>query len=221
MTTSFIQSIDNTAKTLIYNKFGPYLNLTSQNKDLVFAPKEIAQRKIAEKRGESSVEFISMWRNSITMDWERQNTVMGRNGLSLNYVDSNTKQQIVTVKGVPVTIDYDIFLWSRDLDKITQAAEGFLQWLHNVPQLVIYYNGLYEMDMYMHLKEIEDVSDYNIYEKGQYFVSKFNLKLDAWALTTISNYTVLKIIVDFYLREGTVPNQTDTLLNEYIIEATV
>lgn len=221
MTTSFIQSIDNTAKTLIYTKFGPYLNLSSQNKDLVFAPKEIAQRKIAEKRGESSVEFISMWRNSITLDWERQNSIIGRNGISLNYVDSTTKAQIVTIKGVPVNIDYDVFLWSRDLDKITQATEAFVQWLHNRPQLVVYYAGQYEMDMYMHLKEITDVSDYNIYEKGQYFVSKFNLKLDAWALTTISSRTILKIIVDFFLREGTVPNQTDTLLNEYVINATI
>ena len=221
MTTSFIQTIDNTAKTLIYNKFASYLDLESQNKDLVFAPQSIAQRKIAEKRGESSVEFISMWRNSVSLDWERQNSIIGRNGIALQYVDSTTKQQIVTVKGVPINIDYDVFIWSRDLDKITQATEAFLQWLHNKPQLVVYYNGQYEMDMYIHLREIQDVSDYNIYEKGQYFVSKFNMKLDAWALTTISNYSVLKIIVDFYLREGSVPHQTDTLLNEYIINATV
>lgn len=221
MTTSFVQTIDNTIKTLIYNKFGSYLGLESQNKDLVFAPQSIAQRKLAEKRGESSVEFISLWRNSIALDWERQNSIIGRNGLSLNYADSNTKQQIVTVKGVPINIDYDIFLWSKDLDKITQATEAFVQWLHNKPQLVVYYAGQYEMDMYIHLKEIQDVSDYNIYEKGQYFISKFNMQLDAWALTTISSRTILKIIVDFYLREGAVPHQKDTLLNEYVIEATV
>jgi hypothetical protein len=221
MSISFVRTLDEAVKTLMYNKFGAFLNLSNQNKDVVFAPKNIAQRKIAEKRGESSVEFISVWRNSIAFDWERQNSAIGRTGIALNYVDSNTKEQIVTVKAVPVTIDYDIYLWSRDLDKITNATESYLQWLHNVPQLVVYYNGQYEMDMYMKLKEIYDDSDYNIYEKGQYFISKFNMKLDAWVLTTISNYTILKIIVDFYLREGQAPNYHDTLLNEYVINATV
>lgn len=221
MTTSFIQTLDDSVKTLVYTKFGSYLSLTNQNKDLVFAPKEIAQRKIAEKRGESSVEFISVWRNGISFDWQRQNTIIGKNGISLVYVDSTTKEQIVTVKGAPVTIDYDIFLWSRDLDKITQATEAYLQWLYNRPQLVVYYSGQYEMDMYMHLQDIEDVTDYDIYNKGQYFVFKFNMKLDAWVLTTISNYAVLKIIIDFYLREVKAGVNVDTLLNEYILEATI
>jgi hypothetical protein len=222
MTISFIQSIDTAIKTAIWTKFGPSLDLiTDQNKELVFAPKELAQRKIAEKRGESSVEFISVWRNNIELDWKRQQSFMGKEGLSLNYVDSTTKAQVVTITGVPVNISYDIFLWSRDLDKITKATEAYLQWLHNRPQLVIYYDGQYEMNMYMHLGNIEDVSDYNIYEKGQYFVSKFNFTLEAWALTTISSRTILKIVIDFFLREGQKPNYSDTLLNEWEIEATV
>jgi len=222
MTVSLVQSIDTAIKTAVWTKFGPSLGLTTdQNKELVFAPKELALRKIAEKRGENSVEFISVWRNSIELDWERQQSVIGRNGLSLSYVDSTTKAQVVTVKGVPVNINYDVFLWSRDLDKITKATESYLQWLHNRPQLVIYYDGQYEMNMYMHLGSIDDVSDYNVYEKGQYFVSKFNFTLEAWSLTTISSRTILKIIIDFYLREGQAPDYIDTLLNEYEIEATV
>jgi len=72
MTVSFVQSIDTAIKTAVWTKFGPSLGLTTdQNKELVFAPKELALRKIAEKRGENSVEFISVWRNSIELDWER------------------------------------------------------------------------------------------------------------------------------------------------------
>jgi hypothetical protein len=217
---SFIQTIDSSMKTLVYTKFGPYLDLTgNQNKDLVFAPKSLALRKIAEKRGENSVEFISLWRNSVTFDWERQNTPIARRGISLEYEDSTTKQKIVTVKGVPIIIDYDIFLWSKCLDKVTEATEIYMQWLHNTPNLVLYYNGRYEMDMYIKMRDVVDETDYDIYNKGQYFVTKFNIKLDAWALSMTSIRTVLKIILDIYLREGQKPNYVDTLLNEYIIEA--
>jgi len=218
---SFVQEIDNAMKTLVYLKFGPYLGLTSnQNKDLVFAPKDLALRKIAEKRGENSVEFISLWRNSITFDWERQNTPIARKGLSMNYLDPTNKQQIVTVKGVPTIIDYDIYLWSRCLEHVTEATEIYMQWLHNSPTLIMYYDNKYEMDMYIKMRDVVDETNYDIYNKGQYFVTKFNIKLDAWALSMTNIRTVLKIIIDFYLREGTAPDYVDTLLNQYIIEAT-
>jgi hypothetical protein len=76
------------------------------------------------------------------------------------------------------------------------------------------------MDMYLKFRDIVDETNYDIYNKGQYFVSKFNMKLDAWALTSFDTRTVLKIILDVFLREGQAPNYIDTLLNEYIIQAT-
>ena len=123
-TTSFIQIMDSGIKTLVFDKFKSYLNITDSNEDLVFYPKEIAQRKVAEKRGEGTVEFISVWRDNLEFDWTRQRSPVARNGIRLQYVDSLTKTQVVTVKAVPATIGYKFWLWSRDLDSIMKAVEA-------------------------------------------------------------------------------------------------
>jgi hypothetical protein len=211
--------MDNGVKTLVFNKFRSYLNLNDQNRDMVFFPLEIAQRKIAEKRGEATVEFMSVWRNGIQFDWQRQRSTLARRGLNMQYVNSSSKTQIVTVKAVPATLNYNFWLWSRDLDLIMQAAEAYLFWVHNYPQLILYYNGLYEMDMYMKFGPIIDRTNYNIYEKGQYFVYEFPISLEGWVMTSINTKTILKIILDLYLREGQSPHYQDTLIDEYIITA--
>jgi len=216
---SFIQTIDNGVKALVFNKFKSYLNLADLNRDMVFFPLEIAQRKIAEKRGEATVEFMSVWRYGIQFDWNRQRSTLARRGMQMQYVNSSSKSQIVTVKAVPATMNYNFWLWSRDLDLIMQAAEAYLFWVHDHPQLVLYYNGLYEMDMYMKFGPIIDRTNYNIYEKGQFFVYEFPISLEGWVMTSITTKTILKIILDLYLREGQKPNYRDTLVDEYIITA--
>jgi hypothetical protein len=217
---SFISIMDKGLQTLIFNKFKSYLHITDQNRDSVFYPLEISQRKIAEKRGEGTVEFISVWRDGLEFDWNRQRSTLARHGLKMQYVNSSSKSEIVTVKAVPVTINYKFWLWSRDLDWIMQAAEAYLFWVHVYPQLVLYYNGLYEMDMYMKFGPIVDRTNYNIYEKGQFFVYEFPITLDGWVLTSINTKTILKIILDLYIREGQAPHYRDTLVEEYIITAT-
>ena len=219
-TTSFIQIMDSGIKTLVFDKFKSYLNITDSNEDLVFYPKEIAQRKVAEKRGEGTVEFISVWRDSLEFDWTRQRSPVARNGIRLQYVDSLTKTQVVTVKAVPATIGYKFWLWSRDPDSIMKAVEAYLFWVHEYPNMVLYYNGLYEMDMYMKFGQVSDKTDYNIYQKGLYFVYEFPINLEGWVVTSINAKTVLNIILDLYIREGSSPNFRDTLIDEYIIEAT-
>jgi hypothetical protein len=217
---SFIQIMDNSLKALVFSKFGSFLNLTDINRDMVFYPKEIAQRKIAEKRGEGTVEFMSLWREGIQFDWQRQRSTLARRGLLMEYVNSSTKSEIVKIKAVPAQINYKMYLWSRDLDFIMTASEAYLFWVHVFPNMVIYFNGRYEMDMYMKFGPIVDRTNYDIYQKGQYFVYEFPITLDGWVLTSVNSKTILEIIVDMYIREGQSPNFRDTLINEYIITAT-
>jgi len=218
--TSFISTMDKGMESLVFTKFSPFLDIDDSNKDIVFYPERIAQRKIAEKRGEGTVEFISIWREGIEFDWERQRSTLARRGMTMQYVDSGSKAQIITIKAVPAKINYKILLWSRDLDWIMHAAESYLSWQHDTPNLVLYYNGVYEMDMYMKFGPIIDKTNYDIYEKGQYFVYEFPITLEGWVLTSITTKTILTIILDLYVREGTSPNYRDTLIDEYIITAT-
>lgn len=223
MSASFIQTLDTTAKTLVYTKFAPFLDLTvsttEQNKNLVFAPKEVAQRKIAEKRGESSVEFFNLWRDPVTYDWSRNNSVIARRGLSLNY-STSLKESIITAKAVPAVVNYNFYVWSKDFDKIAQVNEAYLLWVHSTPQLNLNYIGTYPMSMYLKFGTPVDETDYDIYQKGLYFVYKFPITMDGWILSTFNTDTVLEIILDIFLREGASPNYVDTLLEEFIITAT-
>jgi hypothetical protein len=220
MADSFIQIMDMAFKQAIYTRFGPYLGLTDPNADCVFFPKAVAQREIGEKRGVGNVEFISCWRSDITFDWARQQSMLSRQGVMLQYNDSS-KTEIVTVKGVPIKMNYDFWIWSRDLDKLQHCTESYMNWLHDNPNIKLFYANLYEMDMYLKFGSVRDEGTIEtMYDKGLYYVHKYTAEMEGWALTMYSQKTVLKIILDVFLREGYAPNYVDTLLAEYIITPT-
>ena len=215
---SFIHTIDDALKASIFTKFASFFGLTNQNKDIVFQPKSICQRKIAEKRGEASVEFISLWRTNTGTDWGRQRSALARSGMNIEFVDSN-KTSVVNIKAVPVILSYELRFWSRNLDSITLAIESYLNWFQSTPNLKLYYQGLYEMDMYLKFGEAVDETDFDIYNKGLYYITRVPLTIEGWLLTEVTSKTVLKIILDIFLREGTAPNYLDTLVSETTITA--
>ena len=215
---AFIHTIDDALKTSVFNRFDSFFGLTNQNRDLVFQPKSICQRKIAEKRGEASVEFMSLWRTNVATDWERQRTALARSGMNIEFVDSN-KTSVVNIKAVPVILSYELRFWSRNLDSTTQAIESYMKWFQDHPNLILYYQGLYEMDIYVKFGDAVDETDYDIYDKGLYYVTRVPLTLEGWLLTEVTSKTVLTIILDIFLREGTAPNYVDTLVSETTITA--
>ena len=215
---SFTHIIDDAMKTIVFNRFGGFFGLCDQNKDLVFQPKPIVQRKIAEKRGEDSVEFLSLWRSKITPDWARQRTSVARDGININYT-SSAESSIVNIKAVPVIMDYELRFWSKDLNAITYAVESYMKWFQDFPNLVVYYQGLYTMEMYMKFGPWTDETDYDIYEKGLYYVSSMPIALDGWVMTSITVPTVLKIIVDLYIRQMFLNQTKDIFIDETIITA--
>ena len=217
---SFIQSMDKALQTVVFNRFKGFFGLTDQNADSAFFPRSVVQRKIAEKRGEATVEFISLWRNEISFDWNRQRTAVSREGIMMEYVDKDLKDSIVTVKAVPARMTYDLYFWSKDLDKITQAIESYLFWKQDFPNVVLYYSNLYEMDLYLKFGSVRDITDWNIYEKGLYFVVQMPIEMEGWILSTVHTKTILTIIVNVYMREGSPPNYRDTLLDTFTVTST-
>ena len=209
---SYIKTIDDAVKSAVYSKFRSYFGLTSFVNDIVFAPKEIQQRKIAEKRGNDSVEFIGVWRRNMKFDWNRNKYSVAHHGLMLEYATSE-KKTIITAKAVPVSMDYDIWFWTRDYDKMMQATEAYLFWQFNNPNLILNYMDRYPMEMDMHFfGGVVDESPYNqTYDKGTYFVSKMGLTLDGWIFTSLSSYTILSIILRVWVRE-TATDVSDEIL---------
>ena len=115
---------------------------------------------------------------------------------------------------------YKISVWSLYLDKIKLVVESYSKWLYDHPNLKIYYSGLYEMDMYLKFDQVQDSTDYKIYDKGKYFRYDLPLTVDGWVLSNIMYPTILKIILDIFLREGSAPHYQDTWIDEYIITST-
>lgn len=218
-TTSWTQLVDNAVKLMVFNRFSPFLNISDSNKDLIFTPKDVALRQIAEKRGEGTVEFISVWSDPVQFEWKRQNTPIARKGLTMNYTagSGGSNSEIITIQAVPVIMPYHIFVWSLYLDELKQVVESYAKWPQNYPNLKIFYSGLYEMDMYLTFGQPLDKTDYNIYTKGKYFIYELPLTVDGWVLTNILTPTVYKIVLDVYLREGTAPHYQDIFLDEYIV----
>jgi hypothetical protein len=217
---SFIKTLDDSMKSLVFAKFGTYFGLSNAVQDIVFFPKEVQMRKIAEKRGSDTVEFIGLWRNGIKFDWSRNNSPVARRGLSLTYSDSG-KSEILTAKAVPVQIDYDLWFWSRDLDKVMNAVESYLMWQFDNPNLILNYMSTYPLELDLNFGAVIDESPYSqIYESGTYYVSRMPIKLDGWIFSSIMSKTVLEIILKIYLREGMSPNYVDTLVDTFIITST-
>src|SRR5665213_3447519 len=218
-TFSFTHIIDDALQTACFNRFGGFFGLTNPNADMVFQPKPLVQRKIAEKRGEASVEFLSLWRNRITPDWARQRTSVARDGINVKYTDSS-QSTFVNIKAVPVTMEYELRFWSKELNSVTQAVESYMFWFQQFPNLVVYYEGLYEMDFYMKFGTWTDETDYDIYEKGLYYVSVMPISLDGWVLSSITAPAILEIIVDVYLRQMYSGQTQDIFLTETIVTNT-
>jgi len=214
---SFIKTLDESVKAAVFTKFGSYFGLTDIDKDIVFFPKDIQMRKIAEKRGSDTVEFIGLWRNGIEFDWARNNSPVARRGLSLEYTDAGMTG-IVTAKAVPVKISYDMWFWTRCLDTMMNATEGYLFWQFNNPNLILNYMDRYPLELDLGFGAVIDETPYaQVYDIGTYYVSRMPITLDGWIFTTFDAKTILTIILKVYIREGVAPNYVDELVNTFII----
>jgi len=92
-------------------------------------------------------------------------------------------------------------------------------WKFDHPNIILYYNNSYELDLYMKFGRAVDLTDYNIYEKGLYFVYSMGIEIEGWVFTNFNAKTILTIIVDVYYRTGTAGNYTDILLDEFTVTA--
>jgi len=203
---SFTRSIDLALKTLLYHRFGSILGINTQssmqaeniNQGLVQCPKEVALRVVAEKRGEDFLEFINFWRMGTSPSWSRQRTPVARRGMWLATTDDN-KTDTVHVKAVPADLNYNVWFWSKDLDKVYQCIEEYLFWQQDDPNLKLKYNDKYEIEPDLHFGEIVDESTVDeMYTKGLIYVFKMPIKIDAWILKGESFKTINKLVLTLY-----------------------
>ncbi len=218
---SFTKTFDSTLKTLLYTRFGDVLGISAGsgtqaykiNRGVVQVPQEIALRALAEKRGEDFLEFINFWRVGTGPAWDRQRTPLARRGMYLSTVDGK-KVDTVHAKAQPVDLNYNVWFWSKDLDKIYECIEEYIFWQHDNPTISITYDDLYTLQPHIHFGEIVDESTVpEEYEKGRYFVFKMPIKIDGWIIKGLSFKTISKIVLTLYDKDE-VSNYSEILVED-------
>lgn len=214
---SFMGSMDEGVRSLLYTKFSTAMALTGgYAADVAFFPKQVALRKMAETRGKTSMEFLSLWRETVGFAWGRQSTPTARSGLSMEYTSAG-KTAITRIKAIPVNIEYSFHAWSLDLSKLQEVADAYLFWQQNDPNLSISLNSKYPLEIDLHFGDIIDESIVaEQYEKGQYFVYRFPLKVDGWIFSADTAKTIKEIHWTLYDDNADPP----ILLHEEIITFT-
>jgi hypothetical protein len=203
---------------MIYEKFKTIMGLAAptdnENNSIIFLPREIAQREIADKRGENRTEFIHVWRNSTKRDFQRQRTPVARTGMYTHYTDG-TKEKVAKLITVPALLEYEIGFWSLSLDKLQAVVEEYFFWIHQNPNLAFTFDGQYPMEIDLHFGDITDMSTIaDTYNTGRLFLYTCPLTVEAWLPRAATERTILRIIVKGYSRET---GMADQLLFEFTI----
>ena len=185
MADAITYSYDIAMRLLCYSKFGSILGIDSLdpvqaeaiNKGVVLYPKRIAQRVIAEKRGETFLEFINIFPFRFAFDWKRQRTIVGRQGLKYTKSDGT----IGVVKAVPISLDYNMWFWSVKLDRVRQCMELYIQWQHNLPKLTFFWDTDFEINPDIIFSPVIDESDIeDVFNTGKVWVYRMTAAIEGW-----------------------------------------
>jgi len=215
MADSFVKIMDRAVQALIYAKFKTVMNLTDVNTDSVIWPRDVAFRKISEKRGRGVVEFFSLWRETMNFDWSRQRTAVARIEQYLAFTDAE-RTDIRSARAIPATLDYNVWFWTKDYDILQQISEEYMWWRHTDPNLNLNYDDTYPMEMDLHFGEAVDESAVEqMFDRGLYFVLRAPITVDAWLIKDFSVKTIKKIIISVY--DETVEENPQLLFTETLI----
>jgi hypothetical protein len=216
--TSFLYVIDSGLRVLLYTKFKDALGLTTLQNDSALFPREVAMRKIAERRGKVAMEFLNVWRTETNVDWSRQRTGTARHGFLTKFT-SPSKSDIFRTYAVPVELNYDFWCWSKDPEKLNKVTELYLFWQHRNPNLDLEYNDEYPVELDLHFGNVMNESPVEmLYDKGLYYVARYPVKVDGWVFTDDTVKTVKKIVVTLWIEnaggEDTFVSQEEYVLTE-------
>lgn len=209
-------------QTLLYTKFASILNIDTQsstqedniNKGIVQCPKEIAQRAVAEKRGENFLEFINFWRVGSSPSWSRQRTPLARRGLWLGKVEDELST--IHVKAQPIDLNYNVWFWSKDLDKVYQCIEEYIFWQQDYPKIGILFDDKWEITPDLHFGEMVDESTVpEQYSTGLIYCFKMPIKIDGWVLKYPEHplKTITKIVLKMYDKDD-VEDYTEIIVED-------
>ncbi len=196
---SFIETIDNGVRALVYTKFQTAMGFTNQLNETAIWPKKVAQREVAEKLGKAVLGFANVWCESAKFAWNRQRTGVAKQGLGVAYTAAD-KKTVITYKAVPVDLQYNFWLWSfQDWSKLRTAMDAYIFWQQKNPKLLLNIDSVYPMNMDLHFGEVVDESDVEgKFDKGDVFVYRFPVMVDGWCVEASSDKPIHSIHLAIY-----------------------
>lgn len=198
--------VDSAVRILLYDKFSDIMGFELSNvyNDIIQWPSEAALRERAEKCGQDYLEFMSFWRSSTSPSWSRQRTSLARRGMWLQSGDLSS----VNIKAQPVDLSYNVWVWSKSLDKVYQCIEKYILWQNTYPKADLEYTvgsgSSYEYTPDLHFGEVIDESTFGSkYQKGIIVSYKFPIKVDAWVLSGATESNIItKIRLTVYDKDS-------------------
>ena len=220
MASSFLYTYDIALRSLVYNRFGSILGIgelgpnpiDAINQGVVLCPKGIVLRYLAEKRTQLFLEFINIYRSSVSFSWARQRTVVSRRGYHALRPDGTTE----TIKADAVDLNYNMWFWSNSLDKVNLCAEKYLQWIQEVPKIVLTYNDVYNLnpDLIFEGPVVDESRIEELYRAGKVWTFRMPLKIEAWLPKSGGLVEKIeKIRVTFYEKDE-VANYVDIVVED-------
>lgn len=224
-----IKSITEAVIIKVQETFGPIIDRDEINKDIIYAPDEIAQRLRAErtsgKRTTSmkstdkySFEFLNVWLRRSEFSWRRQRTSVARGeGIISSYVDENNKEQLNMHKAVPIDMDFEISLWTLKKERADKFIEEFCFLQQERPELLFYYNENLplEVDFFIRPSIDEENTFASMFTDGKYWKPTILFEVEGWLIKDLVVRTVKQINIDYY---QTFTQDDDNLLFSQVID---
>ena len=214
---SFLQAIDSGMRARLFAKFRDDLGITSLQNDTAFYPREVAMKKIAERRGQVAMEFLNVWRVQTNIDWARQRTGTARHGFYTHFTDEH-KTDIARTYAVPVDLHYDFWVWSKDPEKLNLVTERYLFWQHRDPNLNLEYNDAYPLELDLRFGDLGHESPVeNMYDMGLYYVNRYPVRVEGWVFSDDTVKTVHKIVLTIYIEDTLGGDPVEVAKEEYVL----
>ena len=220
--TSFLQTIDIGLRGLLYTKFEDILGLEDINRGVLFRPKETALRHVSEKKGNTEIEFINVWRTRTAPNWKLMRSPVARRGMLTELINEGTTD-IAVIKAVPAALEYNVWFWTKKLENLSLITERYLFWQHENPNLnldfTLSYDAIetsYPTELDLHFGELIDESTVDEeFDQGIIYRMRVPVKIDGWVFVATSLKRINKIVFTVYDGDDL---QTDDQYREVIVE---
>jgi hypothetical protein len=187
-------------RAALYSRFGSIFAFTNMAKDVIEAPKIVAQRDHAEAKDKNLLNFISLWRTSGQRDLVRQQGPRAQ-GIDVSWMDEHNVRQSTVIKAVPDAMAFDFWVWSTEPKYGASVEREFLFWPYENPciELSLTLGGAsvtgFKCPLVFGDKLTYDGMAESKYDKGRDFhIWTGSFVLEGWVFKTEASTLITQII---------------------------